>query len=67
MGVSQTGARVRKRRGALSGPFATMLGGLVARAGLRLPYLIAGGVTLIATLVGARLLLEASRHTEPER
>lgn len=47
-------------------PFATLLGGLVARSDLRLPYLIAGGVTLVASLVGARLLLEASRHTEPE-
>ncbi|MET0735959.1 MAG: MFS transporter [Microbacterium sp.] len=47
-------------------PFATLLGGLVARSDLRLPFLIAGGVTLVAALVGSRLLLEASRHSEPE-
>lgn len=47
-------------------PFATLLGGLVARADLRLPYLIAGGVTMAATLIGARLLLSASKHDAPE-
>lgn len=47
-------------------PFATMLGGLVARADLRIPYLIAGGVTLVTALIGARLLLEASKHDAPE-
>lgn len=47
-------------------PFATLLGGWVARYDLRLPYLVAGGVTLVATLVAVPLLLEASRHTEPE-
>lgn len=47
-------------------PFATLLGGLVARADLRLPYLIAGGVTMAATLIGVRLLLSASKHDAPE-
>ncbi|WP_137843444.1 MFS transporter [Microbacterium sp. 2FI] len=47
-------------------PFATLLGGWVARFDLRLPFLIAGGVTLIAALVAIPLLLEASRHNEPE-
>ena len=47
-------------------PFATLLGGWVARFDLRLPFLIASGVTLVATLVAARLLLEATRHTVPE-
>lgn len=47
-------------------PFATLLGGWVARFDLRLPYLIAAGVTLAATLVAIRLLLEASQHSEPE-
>lgn len=47
-------------------PFATLLGGLVARADLRLPYLIAGGMTMAATLIGARLLLSASKHDAPE-
>ncbi len=45
-------------------PFATMIGGLVARIDLRLPFVIAGGITLAAALVAAPLLLEASRHTE---
>lgn len=41
-------------------PIATMLGGLVARVDLRLPYLIAAAVTIIAALAAARLLLAAS-------
>lgn len=47
-------------------PFATLLGGLVARYDLRLPFVIAGGVTLVTALIGARLLLEASKHDAPE-
>ncbi|WP_203579583.1 MFS transporter [Microbacterium hibisci] len=47
-------------------PFATLLGGWVARADLRLPFLVAAGVTLAATLVAVRLLLDASRHDAPE-
>lgn len=47
-------------------PFATLLGGWVARFDLRLPFLIAAGVTLVATAVAVRLLLEASRHDAPE-
>lgn len=47
-------------------PFATLLGGWVARYDLRLPYVVAGGVTLIATLIAVRLLLEASLHNAPE-
>lgn len=46
-------------------PFATLLGGFVARADLRLPYLIAAIVTLIATALSVRLLLKASRYTAP--
>ncbi|MGC5223246.1 MFS transporter [Micromonospora sp. DT81.3] len=46
-------------------PFATLLGGLVARYDLRLPYLIAAGVTLVATAVACRLLLRASTFTGP--
>jgi MFS family permease len=45
-------------------PFATLLGGLVARTDLRLPYLIAAIVTLTAVVVAARLLLQASQQTE---
>ncbi|SDB93367.1 Transmembrane secretion effector [Sanguibacter gelidistatuariae] len=41
-------------------PFATLLGGLVARHDLRLPYLIAAVVTLTSTAVSVRLLLRAS-------
>lgn len=41
-------------------PFATVLGGLLARHDLRLPYLVASVVTLVATAVSVRLLLKAS-------
>ncbi|WP_248150145.1 MFS transporter [Microbacterium aoyamense] len=47
-------------------PFATLLGGLVARADLRLPYFIAGVVTLVTTLICVRLLRDASNHNDPE-
>jgi MFS family permease len=47
-------------------PFATLLGGWVARIDLRLPFLLAAGVTLVASLVAARLLLSASKHDAPE-
>jgi hypothetical protein len=47
-------------------PFATLLGGWVARADLRLPFLIAAAVTIAATILAARLLLEASTHDAPE-
>lgn len=47
-------------------PFSTLLGGWVARFDLRLPFLVAAAVTLLATLIAARLLLEASRHEHPE-
>ncbi|GAA1847289.1 MFS transporter [Microbacterium koreense] len=47
-------------------PFATLLGGFVARADLRLPYAIAAVVTLVATAIAARLMLQASQHTEPQ-
>ena len=46
-------------------PIATIAGGLVARIDLRLPYLIAAGVTLLATALAARLILAASRQTGP--
>ena len=46
-------------------PFATLLGGLVARVDLRLPYLIAAIVTLLGTALAVRLLLKASRYSEP--
>lgn len=43
-------------------PLATVLGGWVARADLRLPYLMAGGICLAATVACTKLLLEASRQ-----
>ncbi|HKP06921.1 MAG TPA: MFS transporter [Microbacterium sp.] len=46
-------------------PFATLLGGWVARIDLRLPFLIAAGVTLIATALAVRLLLSASQYDAP--
>lgn len=47
-------------------PFATLFGGWVARIDLRLPFLLAAGVTLVASLVAVRLLLSASTHNAPE-
>ncbi|GAA3626367.1 MFS transporter [Microbacterium awajiense] len=47
-------------------PFATLLGGLVARYDLRLTFLIAGVVTAITTVVAARLVLSSSAHTTVE-
>lgn len=47
-------------------PFFTLLGGWVARFDLRLPFLIAAGITLLATIAATRLLLEASQHDHPE-
>lgn len=47
-------------------PAATLLGGWVARYDLRLPYLIAAIVTLLATVVAARVLLSASTYTEED-
>ncbi len=46
-------------------PFSTLLGGWVARFDLRLPFVVAAAVTLVATVVSARLLLAASRHNDP--
>ncbi|WP_375384179.1 MFS transporter [uncultured Microbacterium sp.] len=46
-------------------PFATLLGGFVARIDLRLPYLIAAVVTLVATAIATRLILKASTFTGP--
>jgi len=46
-------------------PFATLLGGLVARYDLRLPYLIAAVVTLVAAVIAARIILRASQYTGP--
>ena len=48
-------------------PIATMLGGFVARYDLRLPYVIAAAVTIVAALAAARLLLAASTVTAPDQ
>jgi MFS family permease len=42
-------------------PIATILGGWVARIDLRLPFLLAAGVVLVATVVAARLLIVGTR------
>lgn len=47
-------------------PFATILGGFLARVDLRLPFLVGGGVTLLAVTIAFRLLLDASHHDAPE-
>jgi len=44
-------------------PVGALLGGLIARAGLALPFVIGGSVCLVVTLVASRFLLSASRHS----
>jgi hypothetical protein len=46
-------------------PVATIIGGLVARIDLRLPYLIAAAVTLLAAVIASKLLLGATALTGP--
>ena len=46
-------------------PIATVLGGWVARADLRLPFVIGAIATVIATLLATRLLFRASEFTGP--
>jgi MFS family permease len=46
-------------------PVATIIGGLVARIDLRLPYLIAATVTLLAAVIASKLLLGATALTGP--
>ncbi|GAA3022658.1 MFS transporter [Microbacterium dextranolyticum] len=48
-------------------PVATLLGGLVARVDLRLPFLIGGVVTSLVALAGARLLVTGTRRAGAER
>ncbi|MCC2032283.1 MFS transporter [Microbacterium allomyrinae] len=47
-------------------PIATLLGGWVARADLRLPFVIAGILILVATACGARLLIVGTRRAGAE-
>lgn len=48
-------------------PLATVLGGFVSRVDLRLPFLIAAGVILVATILGARLLVRGTREAGADR
>lgn len=47
-------------------PIATVLGGFVARIDLRLPFVIGGGLVVVATLFASRLILSASAPTPAE-
>ncbi len=47
-------------------PIATLLGGWVARVDLRLPFLIAAGVVVVAALVASRLLIVGTRRAGAE-
>lgn len=47
-------------------PIATILGGLVARESLRLPFLIGGAVALAATVCAIRLLIVGTREAGAE-
>lgn len=47
-------------------PIATLLGGLVSRASLQLPFVISGVVVAVATLVALRLLIVGTREAGAE-
>lgn len=47
-------------------PIATLLGGWVARADLRMPFLIAGVVVVLVCIVGARLVVVGTREAGAE-
>jgi len=47
-------------------PLATLVGGLIAKADLQLPYIVGGAVSVVVALAGAPLLLRADRYFEPE-
>lgn len=47
-------------------PIATVLGGWVARIDLRLPFLLAAGVVVVAALVASRLLIVGTRRASAE-
>lgn len=47
-------------------PVATLIGGLVARVDLRMPFLIAGGLSLAATVVAGRMLIVGTRRAGAE-
>jgi len=47
-------------------PIATLLGGLVSRVNLQLPFVISGVVVAVATLVALRLLIVGTREAGAE-
>lgn len=47
-------------------PIATIIGGLVSRVDLRLPFIVGGGVIVLAALVGSRLLIVGTRKAGAE-
>ncbi|HWM17894.1 MAG TPA: MFS transporter [Microbacterium sp.] len=47
-------------------PIATLLGGWVARIDLRLPFLLAAGVVVVASLIAARLLIVGTKRAGAE-
>ena len=47
-------------------PIATIIGGLVSRIDLRLPFIVGGGVIVLAALVGSRLLIVGTRKAGAE-
>jgi len=47
-------------------PVATLLGGLVARIDLRLPFLVGGAATAVVALIGTRLLIAGTRAAGAE-
>lgn len=47
-------------------PIATILGGLIARIDLRLPFLVGGAATAVVALLGVRLLIVGTRQAGAE-
>ncbi len=47
-------------------PIATILGGLVSRIDLRVPFIVGGGVIVLAALLGSRLLIVGTRKAGAE-
>ena len=47
-------------------PIATLLGGWVARIDLRLPFLLAAGVVVVATIIASRLLIVGTKRAGAE-
>ena len=43
-------------------PLAVLAGGWIAKVDLQLPYIVGGVVSVVVTIGGARLLLQADKH-----